>query len=197
MDDVTICNLALTRIGDETITALSDTSKRARLCRVHYAPTRRAVLEAHPWNFAVKRAELAVLADAPNHEFTYALTLPTDFLRVIRTSLEAEGYDDAPYRIETMVTGGDVVRVLVTDTDTLSIEYLADVTDPNLFSPLFVDLLAARLAAELCMPITDTMSAAQALWQIYESKLREARSTDAQQGTPREFFGDQWIAARL
>ena len=198
MDEITIYNLALTRLGhNEFVETASDTTTAAKVCRLHYEPTRRAVLEAHPWNFAVKRAELAALTDAPNHEFDYAFALPADFLRIVRTSLEADGYTDAEYRIETMVSGGDTIRVLVTNDETLSIEYLADVTDPNLVSATFADLMAARLAAEISMSITDTMSASQALWQIYESKLREARTTDAQQGTPREHFADQWITARL
>ena len=56
MTDVTICNEALTAIGEKVIVALSDSSKAARLCNLKYANKRDYLLRKYVWNFATKRA---------------------------------------------------------------------------------------------------------------------------------------------
>lgn len=190
--DVEICNLALTMLGHGTISNLTENTKAGRLCNLHYAPVRDAVLRAHPWNFAIRRVDLAADADEePAFEYDYQFSLPSDFLKVVRTEDESAGYED-DYRIESTSDG----LKLVSNEDTVAIEYIARVTDVALFDALFVDLLATRLAAQLAMAFTDTQSAAKGMWEIYDAKLREARGVDAQEGTPRNIIADEWVNAR-
>lgn len=206
-----ICNLALTRIGHAMISNLTEGTKAADLCALHYPRTRDALLRGHPWNFAVRRVTLAQLSTTPNHEFTYFHLMPTDCLKIIRTSWEADGsvgtavygfpglmgYADqvAPYRIESL---DGVGKVLACNEDTVKIEYIAQVTDTALFDDLFTDVLAQRLAAELAMPLADNQALAKSMWEIYTAKLADARTTDAQEGTPREAVDlGGWIVARV
>lgn len=201
-----ICNLALTRIGHGLITSLSENSKAAEVCNLHYARTRNAVLRAFPWNFAVKRVTLSLSTTTPNHEFTHQHALPTDCLKVLRTSWEADGasgtaiygfpgvmgyaYDVAPYRIEG--------RFLVCNESVARIEYIAEIADPAQFDELFVDVLAQRLAAEIAVGLTDNQSLTKTMWEIYTAKLAEARTIDSQEGTPRAVVDvSPWISARF
>jgi len=188
-----ICNIALTRIGHETITDITEDNKAARMCSVHYADTLESMLRAHPWNFAVRRVELAQLTATPEYEFAYQYTLPSDCLKVLRTEDDSAGYY-TEYRIESLSTGE---RVLVTDAGTCKLEYIASVTDPNLMDALFRDAFSARLSAELAVVLTDNASLAEKLWQIGEEKLRLAMTMDAQEGTPRDIIADQWLQARF
>src|SRR3546814_2945523 len=80
---VSICNRALTLLGQKTITSLEDNSQAARLCVESYGPTRDAVLRDHPWNCAIARADLAALSEAPAFEFGRQFQLPPDCLRVL------------------------------------------------------------------------------------------------------------------
>lgn len=194
-----ICNLALTRIGHNQITSLSEGTKAADLCTLHYALSRDFMLRDHHWNFSIRRSTLALSATSPNHEFTYQHALPSDCLKVVRTDLDdvsggiEYGYPystGAPYRIEG--------RFLLCDEATVSIEYVSRVTDTAQFDALFVDCLAQRLAAELAMPLADNATLAKNMWDIYSMKVREARSVNAQEGTPREFVdATGWLTARL
>jgi hypothetical protein len=170
------------------ISALTENTKSGRLCALHYEPSRDAVLRAHPWNFAVKRVDLASEDDEPPFEYTYQFPLPSDFLKMVRTEDESANYVD-DYRIE----GGK----LLSNSDTVAIEYIARISDVALFDPLFVDLLAQRLAAELAISFTDTQSMAQGFWQVYNQKLAEARGVDAQEGVPRNIEADAWVMARF
>lgn len=206
--EVTICNLALTRLGHQMISALTEGTTTSDLCNLYYVPTRDAVLRAHPWNFAIFRQSLARDTAAPNHEFSYKFALPTDpyCLKVIRTSWEATGFSGTavygfpgqmgyadygvPYRIEG--------RFLLCNESTVSIEYIGRVVDVAQFDDQFVDVLAQRLAAEMCVRLTDNQSAAKTLWEIYTAKLTEARTSDAQEGTPREVVDTSpWLIARV
>lgn len=206
-DIVSICNLALTRLGHSQITTIDEGTKGSGLCALHYPMARDAVLRAHPWNFAIRRATLALSAVTPNHEFDFKHALPSDpyCLKVIRTDWEATGFsgtavygfpgqmgyatDMIPYRIEG--------RFLLCNEGTVKIEYTARIEDPAEFDQLFVDVLAQRMAAEMGIALTDNQSATKTMWDIYSSKLVEARLTDAQEGTPREVVDlSPWLSVR-
>lgn len=197
--EVDICNLALTRLGHSTISALNEGTKAADLCNLHYPLARDFMLREHHWNFAIKRATLALSATAPNHEFTHQHALPVDCLKVIRTDLDdvsggiVYGYPystGAPYKVEG--------RFILSDESTVKLEYVSRVTDAAQFDALFVDCLAQRLAAELAMPLADNASLAKSMWDLYAAKVRDARSVSAQESTPREFIdATGWLTARL
>jgi hypothetical protein len=206
--EVTICNLALTRLGHNVITTLDEGSVASDLCSLHYSVARDAVLRAHPWNFAIRRATLALSATTPNHEFIYQHALPSDpyCLKVIRTDWEADGESSSaiygfpgiygyssntvPYRIEG--------RFLLCNESTVKIEYIARITDTAQFDDLFTDVLAQRLAAEMGIKLTDNQAATKTMWDIYSSKLVEARMTDAQEGSPRDVVDlSPWISVRV
>jgi hypothetical protein len=207
--DVEICSLALTRIGHLPVMSLTggaSAPKAETLCALHYPICRDALLRSHPWNFAIMRSTLAQDSTTPNHEFDYRHALPSDCLKVLRTSWEASGFTGAavygfpgqsgyanetiPYRIEG--------RYLLTNESTVSIEYIARITDVAQFDDMFVDVLAQRIAAEIAMPLTDNASLMQGIWKIYAEKLAEARTNDAQEGTPRAIVDlSPWIQARF
>lgn len=62
MSEVTICNLALSHLGD-TATVVSikppDASVQAQLCARFYYVARNSLLEMHAWSFATRRVKLA------------------------------------------------------------------------------------------------------------------------------------------
>lgn len=202
-----ICNIALTRIGHQQITDIgTDTSKAGDLCRLQYPRLRDAMLRMHPWNFAIKRALLASDATAPVFEYLYAFPLPSDCLKVIRTSWEATGYsslDSAvkefwseptlPYRIE----NHNGRKALLANEATVSIEYVSKVTDTSEFDEHFTDVLAQRLAAEIAMALTDNQSFTKTSWDMYAIKLNDARTLDAQEGSARDIVDSSyWLTAR-
>lgn len=58
-----IANSALSKLGGELITSLSDTSRRAVLANRQFAKIRAKLLRSHPWNFAIKRQFLTKVQD--------------------------------------------------------------------------------------------------------------------------------------
>jgi hypothetical protein len=188
-----IVNMALTKLGHDEITTIGEANKAGRLSERWYVPVRDALLRSHPWNFAVKRASLASSAtDTPEFEYEYSYPLPSDFLKMIRTYAESEGFED-DYRIE-HGTDGTVLRSH--DDSDVEIEYIARVTDVSRYDPIFVQVLALNLAAGMCMALADNANLLVAIKEELKEITPAARTTDAQEGTPRQLMADPWVSAR-
>src|SRR5262245_49718930 len=80
--EVDIVNRALIKIGSKTIMNMGDDVKSARAATKIYPMVRDRCLVAHPWNFAIKRAQRTNEATAPVYGFAYSYALPADCLRV-------------------------------------------------------------------------------------------------------------------
>ena len=77
---VSISNRALTFLGAQPITSLDDDTKEARACKRMFEQSRNQVLRGHPWNFAMKRVELAADTTSPVWGKTNAFSWPSDCL---------------------------------------------------------------------------------------------------------------------
>jgi len=171
--DVDICNSALNMIGASNIVSLTEDSRAARVCNQRYEFVRDAVSRAHPWNCLVRRASIAADADSPAFEFEYQFTLPNNpyCLRIIRPQ-----DIDTIYRIEG--------RKVLANTTPFKFIYIARVTDPNEYDQLFIETIAARLAADISYALVNSATLTASLFDIYNQKLSEARFVDATEGTP-------------
>lgn len=180
--NVQICNLALLKIGDITITSLTDDTKSARVCNQIFEPIRDAVLREHHWNFAIKREELGLMTSSPAFEYSNQFQLPSDCLKVIEVE------DHYEHKIE----GGK----LLTNESSIFLKYIARIEDPNLYDSLFIEALSARLAAELAIAIADNNTLHQNMVVLYDEKISMARSLDAKEGTPEGLETTNWLFSR-
>lgn len=79
---VEICNRALSNIGNSrSINSLTEASKEAGECSLHFEACRDAVLSDFDWNFATKRVALADTSNPPP-DWEYAYQYPSDCLRI-------------------------------------------------------------------------------------------------------------------
>ena len=186
--EVSICNRALRVLGVQPISALGEDSKAGAWAQQTYADARDALLAEYPWNFAIKREALAASVSEPVWGYAYLYALPADCLRVLAVEGEPESYTD-PYKIEG--------RSIATDAAApLNIRYIARVTDPAQFFPLFVEALAARLAAEGAFHFTGSTAREAQLAERYRELVANARRYDAQEGTAEGLVASDWLDAR-
>jgi len=178
---VSICNRALTWLGAEPITALTDGTKEGRACNRIYLQARDQALRDHPWNFALKRASIAADTTAPIWEYTNAYSWPTGCLRIIEVDTQEEW----------AVEG----KKIVTDQGApLKILYIDAVSDPTLFDSMFVEVYAARLAADMAYDLTANVALANTAETQYKIRLRDARLVDAQESLSAD--ETDWLGAR-
>jgi len=181
---VEICNRALIRLGADLITSLTQDTVESRCCLAVYDAIRRDLLRSHPWNFAVKRVSLAQSVDLPDFGFYYKYALPSDYLMLI--SLDEDNND---FKIE----GG----FLLTDSDTVDLVYIADVTDEAIFDSMFATMFALRIALEIGYKITGSTSIVETLKQEYRLVRAESRTKDGQEGTVDQFIDFDWLDSRF
>lgn len=178
---IDICNGALRRLGQQPIASLDDPLEAARVARDRYAPMRDMLLQAHSWNFAIKRAALAAEVD-PAADGRSAFPLPADCLAVHCASA-------AWWSVEGR-------RILADARPPLAIAYGARIEDVGLYPPLFIEALSSRLAAELAEPLTQSGSMAEAKLREHRLIMAEARTRDAQESGLLTFGEGAWAAAR-
>lgn len=201
--EVGICNLALSHLGDRaTVSSLDppEGSAQAEHCARFYPQARDTILEMHAWGFATKRvalADISLVALVPS-PWTYAYRVPADSLRVISV-LEPEASNDAESQPFEMELGADGSTVLYSNVEDAVCRYTARVTDPNKFSPLFVDALSWLLSSMLAGPVLKGqtgMNAAQTCYQKYLQAFFLAARSDANQRKNEPPHTAPWISAR-
>jgi hypothetical protein len=219
--EVDIVNLALAHLGDNATVASLDPpegSAQAEHCARFYPLARDALLEMHDWNFATKRAQLALI-DTAWTEWKYAYEQPSDCLNAVAV-LAPTATDDysaalpLPFSQSGIVSSGQGLytpqhyicetdergrSVILTNQEDAVLRYVAYVTDTTKFSPLFTQTLSWQLAALLAGPIIkgDAGAAeAKRCLQMASAYMAKATESDSQQRrvNPAQSIG--WMAGR-
>ncbi len=186
LNDVALCSRALIRLGASPITSFADGTAESEIAGALYAPVRDALLSAYTWSFATGQAQLTLLSTPPLTDYAHAFALPVDFLRAISAG-QAGRSRGLRYRIAR--------GALHTDAEDVALSYIFRPEEEEF--PAFFDLvMIARLSAELCIPITENTSRADALYRLADLEFARARQIDAQQDTPGGFENFSLIDVR-
>lgn len=185
LTEAAICNLALLRVGQrQTIDSLEEDTTEAMVCKAIYAHTRDRLIEAAWWQFATKRATLALTSEERSG-WAYIYALPSDCVvaRYIWAGARSRAKDELiPFSLELSDAGTS--RVLCTDEAEAELIYTADIGTPALFSSKFQDALAWSLAAELTLSLTVKPQLASQALQMAAISLRDAIASDRAQAEP-------------
>lgn len=200
---VSICNQALGWLGANLITSLNDDNREAQLCKTNYPDIRNAVLEEREWTFAVRRIELAPLVVEPIYGYTNQFLIPPNVIRILNvpdtrfgdtddnligTGLggRSEGPDQQPqlgtFRVEGLEETTATGKVILANVDSLFLRVIIVVTNIGLYTPMFIQCLAQRIAADLAIPLTQNRNLQRDMWTLYEQKLGRASALDGIQG---------------
>ena len=189
--EVDIANSALNLLGASTISAFTDDSKNARLVNQRYESVRNRVFRSHAWNCLHKRVQLAQNSTAPVVEYSYAYTLPSDCLRVLKVHNGTT--DSIKSDLDFKIEG----RNIVTDEGTVYLIYIALVTDPNEYDSYLQESISHQLAADLCYAITNNATLANNYMVRADERLREARFIDATENSLDTIESNEFTDARL
>lgn len=189
---VDICNLALTSLGQPTITAIDppDTgSKSARLCAQLYPLLKDETLRSHPWRRLKKRASLAAEVTTPDWGYTTQYPLPADMLRLLDVYVGDQ-------QLLTWDLEGD--KILCNETGPLLVRYIRTSTDPEEWDAIMVTAVAYRLAVDLAEPLTQDPNKKSFAIAKFDEVMSEAKNASAQEGTPSDLgLPDPWVSVRF
>ncbi|MBQ8294117.1 MAG: hypothetical protein IJX89_01900 [Alphaproteobacteria bacterium] len=150
---IDLCSMALLKLGEPTISSLTDDSTAAQLSRTLFDPVVDALIAAHPWRFAIKSFDLTPTTDGD-------FEIPTNVLRVIKCPGQIIG--------TRIVASGDSINILATTR-----------VAPSEFPGYFVSLVATKLAMEFCIPLVGDQTVFRMLAALYESELQSAKYLDS------------------
>lgn len=184
VSETELCNRALSRLGCREISSVLDGTPEANAARRHYFDVRDELLESYTWDFAISTAQVAADSSAPAFGYSNAYTLPGDYLRLFKIYLQSDQY---------AIQGG---KILSNYSAPLDIYYVAQITDPTRFSPLFMKALTLQLAAAMCELLTQSTSKKKELLEEFEAAIAEARRIKSIQQPPVDAPTDPWLRSR-
>lgn len=177
MSKVAICNQGLSWIGGNLITSFGDGSTEADLCSTNYEALRDSVLEDREWTFAQQWFRLTPTTSTPTNQarWSYQFLLDPQILKVN----EVVNENDNP------LTFSKERRYLYSNSAVLVIRATIKIVDTTEFSSGFIQALAARIAADLAIPLTESRSLQKDMYALYGQKLVDGITVDSMQGTAR------------
>jgi len=202
--EVSIVNIALGYAGQSArVTSIAplDGTKEADIAVRHYGQRVNTLLSRHRWSFATKSPDVVAVTGGATSRWDYCYELPSDFL-----SLQAllppgvrdadAGITPAHYAIE---LDADGTQRIYTDVEIATVIYTSTVTNPNLFSTLFIEALAWDLAAVFAAALVqgqEGIALQKHCLQMREMSLAGARTNDADQRFVAPFNVGSSISAR-
>lgn len=171
---VQICNMALSKLGANSITSLTDGTTESILCNTFFEDLAKRVMVQGSWTSTITRVSLARTTTTPTYDYTYEYQLPVSpkCLKVLDVDEETPGTID--YRIE-----GDK---LLTDESSIKIRYIAYLTNSEDYGVLLTECIEILLAVYLCIPLTGNSQLSIALKEEYMERINNNLAIDGQQG---------------
>lgn len=197
--DLKVCSDALLMLGSGSISSFNEGTDSSNVCDRIYPGVKKSTLQAYPWSFSFKKAQLARTTNTPVNQYKYEYVLPSDRLGTIRrayssTAIGANTFTD-------WVIQGDK---LLTNEETIVIDYQFEPTE-SVMPAYFIQLLKYMMAWHLATPITD-QDAKAVYWQriavgdpsenMRGGYFRTATTIDGQGNTNPTFEDFSLIAVR-
>lgn len=200
--EVEICNVALSYLGQDPIISIEEPSSRvAELCALHYPITRDAMTELRMWSFAIaKITSNSTQLDEWEQRFVHPK--PDGWLKVFRAyrslTLDSRNLQIVSIRPRGVQSQWNMENdKIVADDSFLFLWGVEQITDTNRFPKTFVKALAARLAVDMCMAITESRSLREDMAKLYDVDLQDASSRDGGQGRSELIEANQLIGVRF
>lgn len=191
--DVDICNVALGKLGAARISSIDNPqTDNEELCSLFYPIVLNLMLERRDWTFLMKRAVNSTpLTDAPEWGYDKAFLKPNKTFRVI--DVRKNGFDRVASSFQWRLESD----LIVCDASTIYVRYISsDISTSNL-SGVFVMAFATRLAAEMCIQITENRNLKADLLVESTMLIDEAAATDGLQGKHEQTHASSLQNARV
>lgn len=138
---VDVCNRALAKIGNVTISSLTEGSDAQKYCSLFLPEVIAETLDRFDHQATIKELELALDTETPLLDYAYQYKLPADFLRMIAVETDGDEY----------VVEGNYIK---TDTNPVYIKYISMPETPVVLPPHIIRAITSELALKLAPPLT-------------------------------------------
>jgi hypothetical protein len=143
-----ICSRSLVELGEDVISSFTADTDPSKICGLIYPEYIRYLQSSYPWNFTIKKVQLARLSETPLNEWKYKYQMPSDML-IFRAFFNSSSEGVSP--MQSYERFEDEVW---TNEEAVYIDYQFEVSSDN-FPSYFTEFAIMALASKLAMPITD------------------------------------------
>lgn len=166
--------MALSRIGLEDITSLTDDTGRAIACRLSYQNVVDEVILGHDWVCTRHMIDLTAMASAPIYKFDYQYLLPANpyCLRV----REVADLSELPIKYQMMGR-----YILCDEPDGLYLSYSKRITDPTELDGILSNCISLRLASWIEPRFGDSITRRKSILEEYGGLILQAKIEGAMQ----------------
>ncbi len=189
-DKTQICNMALTKIGQTTISIITADTPTTNKLRTIYDQVLDEALTAGPekgWKFATTRVTVSVDAAEPDSEYEYRYAVPNQCLRIVKVHTEGIDYTDWVREGQYILTNGV--------DDEINLTYVQRITNEGYFPSHFIKVLYTMLAYHLAFNIVQSKAHANAIYEELHIKvLPKAIALDEQEQYVKE-ESSAWVDA--
>ena len=193
---VEIVNIALSRLGADSINTLTEATEGARQANLLWNSVRDLVLRDFPWNCATKTGILAQVADYTHPEWEYIYQSPAESVYARRIFNGGSKAKKDPEEFRVTISPSGTSKIILARIPGAYLEYTARITDPNLYDGLFVDALAWRLGAEMAMPVTGNAAYMEKFLEAYRQSLIIAYGIEANEGREPLVHSTTYVSSR-
>ena len=184
---ISICQGALTRMGEAPLSSFTDGSAAALIAQANYEMVKAAVLALYPWRCAMETKRLNKLTALPFHPWEAAWQRPADAIKVWNVREPGNGraveFDQQGKKILTLAA------------DDLIVDYGFN-CDEAFLEPHVVEMVTLKMAAVFATGIADRASMAGGFVAEFEAYFARAKSADSQGRTPQAIQASRWTSAR-
>lgn len=177
--DVSIASNALLMLGKGPISSFSEAGDGATITSNLYAQLRDQLLRGYTWNCAKKRVTLTPDLAAPDFDYTYQYSLPSDWCRNIQVGLKDDSID-----FEVMGT-----KILAND-NPLYLVYGFQNTVEATWDDMLVMAMTLEMKAAIAYAITKSASVRDQALLERDNYLKQCRRVDSQD-EPSQQLGDE------
>lgn len=189
---VDVANRALTKLGCRPITSMGDASQEARAVSSAWDITRDAEMAAHPWKFTLFRRSIGRITEVPPFGYAYQYELPAGFLRLVE--IDGIWAWETPEKPLWSIEGR---RLLLDLAGPINLRWAGVVETVGQWPALFCEVMACRLASELCERLTSSATQKNTLEYEYQKAVRIGKQTDAIERAPVPARDTSWITGRI
>lgn len=193
-DKLSVYRNALLFLDERKIASLSEDREPRRALDDAWDNTIDYCLQQGIWNFALRTVQADSSASVePAFGYSYAFTKPADIIRMYQMGSE-----------ETFATPlnefNDEAGYWYANIDPLYVRYVSNDTaygnDVSLWSPLFAEYVACRLAMRTAGRITGSDTKVEGLSKMERRLKQDAASKDAMEEAPGRMPSGTWVRSR-
>ena len=168
---IDLCSQALVKLGAKNIASMDEDTTESMVAQQLYEPTLQNLLTSYPWRFALQQCALGRLDETPMTDYQYAFQVPNDCLRILSAGQNSKSAG-LTYRLVGQKLYANVPEVVLT--------YISRPEESS-FPAFFNQALADTLAAEFCLPLTESSARTDYMKKCAKESVAQARLIDSQQ----------------